>query len=60
MNNQIAKIEYYICLFLYALKNKKINKNTYMMSYVIILEVTKKLIKILLLIRIWESIMFWN
>lgn len=38
MNNQIAKIEYYICLFLYALKNKKINKNT-LFRYVYIYDV---------------------
>lgn len=38
MNNQIAKLEYYICLFLYALKNKKINKNT-LFRYVYIYDV---------------------
>ena len=38
MDNQIKKLEYYICLFLYALKNKKINKYT-LFRYVYIYDV---------------------
>lgn len=38
MNYQINKLEYFICLFLYALKNKKINKHT-LFRYVYIYDV---------------------
>ena len=38
MDNQIKKLEYYICLFLYALKNKKVNKHT-LFRYVYIYDV---------------------
>ena len=38
MDNQIKKLEYYICLFLYALKNKKIHKHT-LFRYVYIYDV---------------------
>ncbi len=38
MDNQIKKLEYYICLFLYALKNKKVSKYT-LFRYVYIYDV---------------------
>ena len=38
MDNQIKKLEYYICLFLYALKNKTVNKHT-LFRYVYIYDV---------------------
>ena len=38
MDNQIKKLEYYICLFLYSLKNKKVNKHT-LFRYVYIYDV---------------------
>ena len=38
MDKQIKKLEYYICLFLYALKNKKVNKHT-LFRYVYIYDV---------------------